>query len=284
MLQDTIDLHRNVQETLWIKGDYVDSAIGVGDAEKERFSCLYSKFEGHLTGVAIDIANGDSSYMEEMVSWVRSNLGYIPIIAGNIATGDGFIRLAEAGANAIRVGIGGGSICKTRIMTGVGVPTLASVIDCYLKREGTSHQGVSIIADGGIRYPADLVKSLAAGADAVIAGRIFAGTIESPGEVISINGAKVKTYRGMASKEVQEDKRGGMRPGTCAEGVSTYIPMKGKAHYIITEFCGGLRSAMTYLNARNLADLRDNARFIRVTSSALDESRTLHKKVRRENE
>ena len=249
-------------------------AIGVGTKEKERFSYLYEKHQDVLTGIAIDVANGDSNYMLDMVRWVRDEAGSnLPIIAGNVATGEGFLRLAEAGANAIRVGIGGGSICKTRIMTGIGVPTLASVVDCYAAREANpSYKATSIIADGGIRYPADFVKSLAAGADAIIAGRIFAGTLESPGDVMSIDGKRVKIYRGMASKEVQEDIRGGMRPGTCAEGVSTHIPLKGKAHYIMSEFCGGLRSAMTYVNARSLSDLRNNSKFIRLTSSALDES------------
>jgi len=249
-------------------------AIGVGRAEKQRFKFLYERFGDSLSAVAVDIANGDSSYMIEMIGWINKEVsGNIPIIAGNVATGEGFIRLAEAGASAIRVGIGGGSICKTRIMTGIGVPTLASVIDCYSARESYGgFSGVSIIADGGIRYPADFVKSLAAGADAVIAGRIFAGTLESPGEIISLDGRKVKVYRGMASKEVQDDKRGGLKPGTCAEGVSTYIPLKGKAHYILNEFCGGLRSAMTYTNSYNLSDLRENSKFIKLTPSALDES------------
>jgi len=158
-------------------------------------------------------------------------------------------------------------------MTGVGVPTLASVADAYaVKKSCEAYRDTAIIADGGIRYPADLVKSIAAGADAIMAGRIFAGTIESPGEVVSINGESMKTYRGMASKEVQDDKRGGLRPGTCAEGVSTYIPLKGKAYYIVDEFCGGLRSAMTYINANNIDELRENALFMRLTASSLEES------------
>ena len=249
-------------------------AIGVGESERERFLYLLSKFKEQLSAVAIDVANGDSSYMVEMVRWVKDiTHGEMPVIAGNVATGEAFVRLAEAGVNAVRVGIGGGSICKTRIMTGIGVPTLASVVDCYQARLSNSLYGnVSIIADGGIRYPADLVKSLASGADAIIAGQIFAATLDAPGEISMINGSKVKVYRGMASKEVQEDRRGGLRPGTCAEGVSTYIPLKGKARYVIDEFCGGLRSAMTYVNARNLIGLRENSRFIRITPSALDES------------
>ena len=249
-------------------------SIGVGLSERDRFSYLYDKFYDTLSAVAIDVANGDSNYAVDMVRWVfEETNGKLPIIAGNVATGAGFIRLAEAGVKAVRVGIGGGSICKTRIMTGIGVPTLSSVADCHYARSSNPlFKDVSIIADGGVRYPADLVKSLAAGADAVMAGRIFAGTLESPGSVVSIDGNKMKVYRGMASKEVQDDKRGGMKPGTCAEGVSTYIPLKGKAHYVLNEFCGGLRSAMTYLNAMNLDELRHNARFIRLTQSALDES------------
>ena len=249
-------------------------AIGIGREERKRFVYLRDRFRDSITAVAIDIANGNSSYMVEMIRWVeKETSGNIPIIAGNVATGSGFIRLAEAGASAVRVGIGGGSICKTRIMTGIGVPTLASVVDCYRARESDgNYDEVSIIADGGIRYPADFVKSLAAGADAVIAGRIFAGTVESPGEVISLDGRRVKAYRGMASKEVQIDKRGGLKPGTCAEGVSTHIPLKGKAYYVLDEFCGGLRSAMTYTNSNNLNDLRNNSRFIKLTPSALDES------------
>jgi len=268
------DILRSNAEITGPKLAKIVPAIGIGRSEKQRFNYLYERFKDSLSAVAIDIANGDSSYMIEMIKWVdQKTSGNIPIIAGNVATGEGFIRLAEAGASAIRVGIGGGSICKTRIMTGIGIPTLASVIDCYSARESDGdYDDVSIIADGGIRYPADFVKSLAAGADAVIAGRIFAGTIESPGEVISLDGRRVKVYRGMASKEVQDDKRGGLKPGTCAEGVSTHIPLKGKAYYILDEFCGGLRSAMTYTNSYNLSDLRNNSRFIKLTSSALDES------------
>jgi IMP dehydrogenase len=268
------DILRSNAEITGLKLAKIVPAIGIGRSEKQRFNYLYERFKDSLSAVAIDIANGDSSYMIEMIKWVdQKTSGNIPIIAGNVATGEGFIRLAEAGASAIRVGIGGGSICKTRIMTGIGVPTLASVIDCYSARGSDGgYDDVSIIADGGIRYPADFVKSLAAGADAVIAGRIFAGTIESPGEVISLDGRRVKVYRGMASKEVQDDKRGGLKPGTCAEGVSTHIPLKGKAYYILDEFCGGLRSAMTYTNSYNLSDLRNNSRFIKLTPSALDES------------
>jgi IMP dehydrogenase len=249
-------------------------AVGIGTSERERFKYLHDEYGSLLDWIAIDVANGHSFIMKEMIDWVKNEThGNIPILAGNVATGDGFAFLADSGANAIRVGIGGGSICKTRIMTGFGVPTLASVIDCNrVKVSNSNYKDVSIIADGGIKYPADFVKSLAAGADAVMAGRIFAGTLESPGKIVTLNEKRMKVYRGMASKEVQDDAKGGLRPGTCAEGVSTYVSLKGKAYYILEEFCGGLRSAMTYANATNIKELRKNSVFIRLTSSALEES------------
>jgi IMP dehydrogenase len=249
-------------------------AVGIGKKEKQRFRALYSEFQKDIDWIAIDVANGHSSIMRDMIDWVKQEThGELPLLVGNVATGEGFHFLANAGADAIRVGIGGGSICKTRIMTGVGIPTLASVVDCYkVKLADSNFSNVSIIADGGIRYPADLVKSIAAGADAVMAGRIFAGTLESPGEIVVIEGKSMKVYRGMASKEVQDDRRGGLRPGTCAEGVSTYVPLKGKAYYILEEFCGGLRSAMTYANALSINSLRENSLFVRLTPSALEES------------
>ena len=248
-------------------------AIGVGKGEKVRFKYLFSQLGKEINWIAIDIANGFSSLMKEMIHFVREYTS-LPILAGNVATGEGFCFLAEAGANAIRVGIGGGSICKTRLMTGFGVPTLASVADCYSARESLSNplSKVSIIADGGIRFPSDLVKSLAAGADSIMVGGIFAGTIEAPGDTLNINGREMKIYRGMASKEVQDDRKGGLRPGTCAEGVSTYVPVKGKAYYVLEEFSGGLRSAMTYANARTVTELREGAKFIEITRAGLEES------------
>jgi|TARA_R110001583_G_scaffold16234_30_gene66420 IMP dehydrogenase len=248
-------------------------AIGVGESERERFNYVYSSLKGDIDYVAIDIANGHSVLMKEMIDFVNQVTGgSLKIIAGNVATGEGFAYLAECGVSAIRVGIGGGSICKTRIMTGFGIPTFSSIIDSYITKTKYGYNNVSIIADGGIRYPSDLAKSIVAGADAIMAGRIFAGTLESPGEVISYNGEKMKVYRGMASKEVQEDKKGGLRKGTCAEGVSTYIPLKGKAYYVLDEFSGGLRSAMSYVNASNIEELRSNSSFIKITNAGLDES------------
>jgi len=165
------------------------------------------------------------------------------------------------------------SICKTRIQTGVGLPTLYSVSEAYAEKEIIG-SNASIIADGGIRYPADLVKSLAAGADAIMCGMILAGTIETPGDKIicSQTGREKKIYAGMASKEVQEKKRGGLKPMTCAEGVITTVFAQGPVRDVIDEFIGGLRSAMTYCNALDISELRKNASFVKISQSSLLES------------
>ena len=259
-------------------------AIGVGDSERKRFSDILNGMNPYnINAVAIDIANGHSLLMREMIDFVKEKTnGNIPIIAGNVATGEGFAYLAEAGASAIRVGIGGGSICKTRIMTGAGMPTFESVVDCFKTRSSLDeYKDVSIIADGGIRYPADVIKSIAAGADAVMVGRILSSTNETPGGYYDKDGnsidessslEKYKKYRGMASSEVQADKRGGLKSGTCAEGVSTLIKSKGPVSSVLEEFSAGLKSGMTYVNASSLQKLRDNAVFIKITKAGVDES------------
>lgn len=159
------------------------------------------------------------------------------------------------------------SICKTRIQTGIGVPTLSTILDSA-RWKSSNLNSPSLIADGGIRYPGDFAKSIAAGADAIMVGRILAGSDETPGEII--DGYKI--YRGMASKEVQSDRRGGLKPGTCAEGVSTLVKCTGSVSDILQEFRGGLVSSMTYLNARTLEEYRLNARLIRITTAGMEES------------
>lgn len=171
------------------------------------------------------------------------------------------------------------SICKTRIQTGFGIPTLHSVADAYMVKK-ESFPNVAIIADGGIRYPADLAKSIAAGADAVICGGILAGTDEAPGNMIITNdGKKWKNYRGMASQEVQDEKMGGMKDGVCAEGVSHLVKYKGSVRDIMLEFAGGLRSSLTYANASTLEELRRNVKFIYVTEAGINESHAYGTKI-----
>jgi IMP dehydrogenase/GMP reductase len=165
------------------------------------------------------------------------------------------------------------SICKTRIQTGMGIPTLYSVAEASRARLMMQDKSTSIIADGGVRYPADLVKSIVAGADAVICGRIFAGTEETPGDILEPETGKFcKIYAGMASKEVQERRRGGLKKDTCAEGTETIVPFNGKVEDVVSEFLGGLRSAMTYVNAKNISQLRLNSQFIKISRASLEES------------
>jgi len=246
-------------------------AIGVTSSEKDRFLYLLKRVEVSLDMISIDIANGHHVLMKEMIPFVKDAAPNLRIMAGNVATGEGYKFLADLGVDAVRVGIGGGSICKTRIQTGFGIPTLTSVIDCAAARSHRNYEA-SIIADGGIKYPADLVKSLVAGADAVIAGSLFAGTKEAPGDIIYTNDEKAwKQYRGMASAEVQKDRRGGMKPGTVAEGVSQLTPYKGSLDRVVNEFVGGLRSGMAYANAPTIPDLR-KVKMVKITSSGVSES------------
>jgi IMP dehydrogenase len=247
-------------------------AIGVSDAELDFAHQMYDNYgDGNINAICIDVANGHSSLVKKALDRAKS-FG-AKVIAGNIATEDGYYFLCEHGADAVRVGIGGGSICMTRIQTGIGVPTLQSVLDCSRSKYSES---IPIIADGGIKYPADLCKALIAGASAVVCGNIFAGTTSSPGSVIiDIDGKKYKKYRGMASEDVQKEKRGSLKPGTVAEGVSTIIPLSGDGSLsnVVSEFVGGLRSSMTYVNSLNLDEYigRQNL-LLKITNNGLKES------------
>ena len=261
-------------------------AIGVGSAEFERYLAIQKKFGTEIDFVAIDIANGHSSLMKDMISSVKGSLsglgcGQTKIIAGNVATGEGWLYLAKAGADCVRVGVGGGFICKTRIMTGAGVPTFASVLEADgVRQENAKFSHVSILADGGIRYPADLAKSLAAGADAIICGKILAGSDEAPTlQVVEKDGVNYKTYRGMASEEIQKEKRGGLKKGTCAEGVSTFIKCTGPLENTLNDFAGGLKSSFTYVDATNLIEYKENTFFTKITEAGLSESHAFGTRV-----
>lgn len=215
--------------------------------------------------ILIDTANGHSRYAVDAVKNLRQQLGaYVHIMAGNVSTYEGFMRLAEAGADSIRVGIGGGSVCTTRIVSGHGMPTLSSIMD--IRERLPYGEGPALIADGGIRNSGDAAKALAAGANAVMLGSYLAGTDESPGEVI--DGRKI--FRGMASKAAQEDGNG---KASVVEGVSTTVPYKGSVSEVIDDFAGGLGSALSYTGSDNLKDFYNESMYIISSYASTHESK-----------
>ena len=219
--------------------------------------------------VLVDTANGHSKYAIDAVKTLRSSLGNkFHIMAGNVSTYDGFARLQDAGADSIRVGIGGGSVCTTRIVSGHGIPTLASILDV---RERIPYgTGASIVADGGIRNSGDAIKALAAGADVVMLGSYLAGTDESPGKLHSDGDRHYKVFRGMASAEAQTDFSGKV---SVAEGVETTVPYKGALKKLIEEFNGGIGSGLSYSGVNSIKELYENSLFIPVSLASVGESR-----------
>ena len=247
-------------------------AVSLGVAVGAKGDYLERAFVAVSNGaqlILIDTANGHSEYAINAVKEVRHNVGNnVHIMAGNVSTYDGFARLQDAGADSIRVGIGGGSVCTTRIVSGHGIPTLSSILDV---RERIPYgTGASIVADGGIRNSGDAVKALAAGADVVMLGSYLAGTDESPGEVHTDHGKKYKIFRGMASAEAQLSAIGSV---SVAEGVETTVPYKGTLESVIEEFKGGIGSGLSYTGAHNLMELHEESMFIKVTQASLSESR-----------
>ena len=247
-------------------GTVVGAAVGVTDDYMARASAL---LECGVSVICIDIAHGHHVMLKRAVQSLRRELGDdIHIMAGNVATREGYESLVEWGASSVRVGIGGGSICSTRIQTGHGVPTLQSIMDC-----ASSHYAgeFPVIADGGIRNSGDIVKALAAGADFVMLGSLLAGSTESPGETIFRDGLSFKSYRGMASIEAQVDWRG---HASSFEGVSSLVPAKGPVSLTLDTLCTGIRSGLSYSGARDIFELQSKANFIRQTGSGAVESST----------
>lgn len=251
----------------------VAAAVGVTDDTIERVSALV---DAGVDAIVIDTAHGHTKSFGEKLREVKTAFPELDVIAGNIATPEAAKFLVAAGADAVKVGIGPGSICTTRVIAGVGVPQLTAVNDVALALEGT---GVPVIADGGIRYTGDIVKAIAAGADAVMVGSMFAGVEESPGETIIFQGRKFKTYRGMGSIEAMqkgskdryfqsaEDDVKKLVP----EGISGRVPFKGKLNEVMYQIIGGLRSGMGYCGAANIEKLK-GSNFVRITSAGFLES------------
>ena len=245
---------------------YLSAAIGVSGDYKERASELY---KAGVKCFCVDVAHGHHILVKEALAFLREEFDdSLHIMAGNIATLEAFNDLSDWGANSIRVGIGGGSICSTRMVTGHGVPTLQSIIDC-----SKSDRNASLIADGGIRTSGDIVKALAFGANAVMLGSMLAGTNESPGKVINTGweGKPVKTYRGMASVDAQIDWRGHT---SSVEGVSSTVPCKGPLWNVLRSISNGISSGLSYSGCRSIKELQLKARATVITSSGLAESKT----------
>ena len=245
------------------------TAVGITGDYQKRVESLY---DVGCRLFCFDVAHGHHAMMEAAVKWTRDRYADdCTIIAGNVATANAFSDLASWGADAIRVGIGGGSICSTRIQTGHGLPTLYSVMVCSAQRE-LEDLDTLIIADGGIRNAGDIVKSIALGADCVMLGSLLAGTDETPGQVItSLDGTKNKIYRGMASREAQEGWRGSARS---VEGVSSTVPCRGPVATVIEELAFNIKSGFSYSGARNISEMQTRAMMVTQTSASQIESQT----------
>ena len=252
----------------------VGAAVGVGSETEERVTRL---IDAGVDVVVVDTAHGHSQRVLDTVKMIRRSHSEVLIVAGNVATGEACAALAKAGADVVKVGIGPGSICTTRVVTGVGVPQITALLNCV---EEANRNGVSLIADGGVKYAGDVAKALAIGARAVMIGSLFAGTDEAPGEKVLYQGRSYKAYRGMGSL-------GAMRQGSrdryfqmnvndhqklVPEGIEGRVPYRGPLRDSIFQLVGGVRSAMGYVGANNLNELSQKARLVQMTSSGQRES------------
>lgn len=242
----------------------IGAAIGVTGDYFERAKAL-SRYRVDL--LCLDVAHGHHILMEEAIKRIKDEWGeQIHIMAGNVATLEAFNDLSDWGADSIRCGIGGGSICSTRIQTGHGVPTFQTILDV-----AQTDRDALIIADGGIKNSGDIVKSLAAGADLVMVGSLLAGTDQTPSEKVKVDGKVYKAYRGMASKEAQKEWRGKV---SSIEGVASMVPYKGSVEHVLEEIEVGIRSGLSYSGARSIRELQARAMFIKQTSAGQIESST----------
>ncbi len=255
----------------------VGAAVGVGDGTEERVELLV---RAGVDAIVVDTAHGHSAGVIERVRWVKTHYPQIDVIGGNIATGAAARALVDAGADAVKVGIGPGSICTTRIVTGVGVPQIFAIEQVKKALKGS---GVPLIADGGVRFSGDLAKAIAAGADSVMMGGAFAGTEEAPGETILYQGRTYKSYRGMGSigamQQGSADRyfqdNGGNNPNTTKlvpEGIEGQVPYKGSVVAVIFQMAGGLRASMHYCGCASVAEMHDKAEFVEISSAGMRES------------
>ena len=263
-IQKQVEEIRKVKEQNLITA----AAIGVKDV-KERVSALVR--EG-INIIVIDLAHGHSKYAGKTLDWIKENYPHVDVMAGNIATKDAAEYFLSKGADGIKVGVGPGAMCTTRIQTGAGVPQLTAIMDVYEAVKGE----IPICADGGLKTPGDIVKAIGAGASTIMSGFLFAGTEESPGEIIEKNGEKFKLYRGSASYDVSIKKaeiHGEKEKKIISvEGEQTFLPYKGSIKPIIDKYLGGLASGMTYVGAKEMKNIIGKADFIELSDAGLQES------------
>ena len=255
----------------------VGAAVGVGEGTEERVELLV---KAGVDVLVVDTAHGHSRGVIDRVRWVKQNFPQVDVIGGNIATGAAALALVEAGADAVKVGIGPGSICTTRIVAGVGVPQIMAIDNVATALKGT---GVPLIADGGIRYSGDIAKALAAGAGTVMMGGMFAGTEEAPGEVILFQGRSYKSYRGMGSigamqqgsadRYFQESSTGNPNADKLVpEGIEGRVPYKGSMVSIVYQMAGGVRASMGYCGCATIEEMNNKAEFVEITTAGIRES------------
>ena len=264
----------------------VGAAVGVGPDNDERVELLV---KAGVDVIVVDTAHGHSQGVLDRVKWVKQNYPQVQVIGGNIATGDAAKALADHGADGVKVGIGPGSICTTRIVAGVGVPQITAVVNVANALKGT---GIPLIADGGVRYSGDVAKALAAGANSVMMGGMFAGTEEAPGEVFLYQGRSYKSYRGMGSlgamadgaadRYFQEDISAANAEKLVPEGIEGQVPYKGSVLSILHQLSGGIRSSMGYCGCTTITQLHEKASFVEITSAGVRESHVHDVKITKE--
>lgn len=253
----------------------VGAAVGIGAESQQRVAALAA---AGVDVIVVDTAHGHSQGVLDQVRWVKQHYPELQIIGGNIATGAAALALVEAGADAVKVGIGPGSICTTRIVAGVGVPQISAISNVAAALEGT---GIPLIADGGVRYSGDIAKAIVAGAHSIMVGGMFAGTEEAPGEVELFQGRAYKSYRGMGSMGAMQQKQGSSdryfqesseADKLVPEGIEGRVPFKGSLSPVIHQLMGGIRASMGYTGSRNIEEMRTKPEFVRVTAAGMNES------------
>ena len=253
----------------------VGGAVGVGEASRQRVEKLV---ESRVDVIVVDTAHGHSKGVLDMVKWIKKNFKDTQVIGGNIATADAALALVKAGADAVKVGIGPGSICTTRIVSGVGMPQVSAVTNVA---KALKNKGIPVISDGGVRFSGDLAKGLAAGANSMMIGGLFAGTEEAPGEVELYQGRSYKSYRGMGSLGAMAEQYGSSDryfqesdevEKLIPEGIEGRVPYKGPLEAVIHQLCGGIRAALGYTGCSDLEEMREKAKFVRLTNAGFKES------------